>query len=256
MKPYALLSRGARAVLRYLQACAKGILGVIIPKQQTIAARLAAGLSSVQRWVKELREAGWIRVQKRGRSSAQYFISREVLQTTSEGAIRGLNEGLNGSGPYMNRINQETEDSTVAVRKRLRDERPSSSYEKQKENQEEKTIAAKQYCGECQEGWKVIERDGLLGAIRCSTCNPEKPKAPAAPPKPVCARCNGNKWLTVERNGFLGAVKCPDCNPERQQPRPTYVSRYCGECESGILYDEENFEKRRCPCIYRRRATA
>lgn len=69
------MSRGARECLRYL-ASLDSAGGSVFPLQRTIAKRLGCDVRSVKRYVRELRKAGCIVIQRRGRTSAIYEIQK------------------------------------------------------------------------------------------------------------------------------------------------------------------------------------
>lgn len=73
------LSLGARRLLNILRSYGREIF----PRQETIGRKLDWGIRTVNRYMKELREAGLVEVQFRGPRSAEYrLINQEVRKET------------------------------------------------------------------------------------------------------------------------------------------------------------------------------
>lgn len=152
------LGKQAKAVLRYLRACSRGHLG-IIPKQDTIAARLKIGLATVKRALKELRKTGWIESRRRGPTSSQYFLLQQAVTAACERSFERSSELSSSAGLYINSSNRSKEECTV-VRKPA--QRESVYFDPPRTPQKS--------CSECGgHGWKEVQQGPgeLPGAVRC-----------------------------------------------------------------------------------------
>ena len=93
------LSRGARRCFQTLQSFARKS-GRAFPFQSTLAAELEVDIRTVRRYIRELRIAGWISVEKRQHSSALYTI--QTGQNVRSGVLsEAKNVRSERSGPYI-----------------------------------------------------------------------------------------------------------------------------------------------------------
>lgn len=94
------IPRGPKDCLSYLQSLAK-FSGRAFPKQQTIADKLGVDLRTVSRYIRYLRDSGWLTVKKRQHSSAEYVLRQDIQtrQNVRSGVVSGVVSGR--FRPYM-----------------------------------------------------------------------------------------------------------------------------------------------------------